>query len=282
MAGSKSHDTYDEDITRFAGELMDTLPFTPANIIREAAPAVPPRAPSNSPPHSLSSHARRSAKDLDSATQTSTNTPSSLTLSKTAPNTLETDEPAPYGTRSRNRNGNHRPNYAEDRELDLDYDTNMNSTKKGQSSIGQTASRIQAADGTRGMGDNARRTSMTGPSTSAGKSAVTTASKDFIPGMSTFSLHPEAQTTSQPPSKKRKAPGGITNGVHTASGHANSSNPTRRASAVVPTAGGIRESNMLTFESCQGYLKNGKLKADDGTILGVNGMSESITISPSI
>ena len=27
----------------------------------------------------------------------------------------------------------------------------------------------------------------------------------------------------------------------------------------------------MTFESCQGYLKNGKLKADDGTILAVNG-----------
>ncbi len=28
----------------------------------------------------------------------------------------------------------------------------------------------------------------------------------------------------------------------------------------------------MTFETCQGYLKNGKLKADDGTVLAVNGV----------
>jgi hypothetical protein len=28
---------------------------------------------------------------------------------------------------------------------------------------------------------------------------------------------------------------------------------------------------MLTFENSQGYLKDGKLKADDGTILGIDG-----------
>jgi len=33
-----------------------------------------------------------------------------------------------------------------------------------------------------------------------------------------------------------------------------------------------RETNMLSFETCQGYLKNGKLKADDGTLLALNGM----------
>lgn len=276
MASNKNQIIHDEDVTRLAGGIVDTLPFTPTNIVREAAPAVPPRAPSSTPPPSLSSHVRRTTKDIDPATQTTTNTTLSSALLKPTPKMLETDEPAPYETRSRNRNGNHRPNYAEDRELDLEYDMNVNSTKKGQGSVGQSTGRIQATDGTKAMDDNARRTPTTGSSVSATKPAVTTPSKDFIPGMSTFSLHPEVQTMSQPPSKKRKAPGGTTNGDHASSGQANSLTSTGRASAVVPTAGGIRESNMLTFESCQGYLKNGKLKADDGTIIGVNGMSESI------
>lgn len=28
----------------------------------------------------------------------------------------------------------------------------------------------------------------------------------------------------------------------------------------------------MSFENSQGYLKNGKLKADDGNVLSVNGM----------
>jgi hypothetical protein len=53
---------------------------------------------------------------------------------------------------------------------------------------------------------------------------------------------------------------------------------TRKASTAAASAGGARESNMLTFENCQGYLKNGKLKADDGTVLAVNGRALSTPI----
>lgn len=38
---------------------------------------------------------------------------------------------------------------------------------------------------------------------------------------------------------------------------------------------------MLSFETHRGYLKNGKLTADDGTSLAVNGTSWSASVKPS-
>jgi hypothetical protein len=101
-------------------------------------------------------------------------------------------------------------------------------------------------------------------------------SKDQIPGTSTFSANPAAGVTTQP-SKKRKANG------QTVSGTSNTLLPTinftssgsqtnaRRASVATQSINGFRESNMLSFENCAGHLKDGKLVADDGTTLAVNG-----------
>ena len=91
--------------------------------------------------------------------------------------------------------------------------------------------------------------------------------------MSSFSITPEASAPPQPASKKRKAPsGGLanTNGA-TGVGHANAPNHSRKHPNVPAVAVGYRETNMMSFESSQGYLQHGKLIADDGTVLSVDG-----------
>ncbi|KAJ3474568.1 hypothetical protein NLG97_g9785 [Lecanicillium saksenae] len=53
------------------------------------------------------------------------------------------DGAAPYGTRSRNRNGNARPNYAEDKDIEMDnydyYDKNQGDGPKKSSRLAATA-----------------------------------------------------------------------------------------------------------------------------------------------
>jgi hypothetical protein len=91
--------------------------------------------------------------------------------------------------------------------------------------------------------------------------------------MSSFSITPEAGAPAPAVSKKRKAPSG---------GHANSNGVTggsqghqshsRKHANMPAVAVNFRETNMMSFESSQGYLKHGKLRADDGTMIGLNGM----------
>jgi hypothetical protein len=91
-----------------------------------------------------------------------------------------------------------------------------------------------------------------------------------VPGTSTVSMNAEANAAPLPAtSKKRKAPGGASAASQTA-GPVASHGGSRRGPTAVSSAR-HRETNMLTFEDSQGYLKDGKLKADDGTILGIDG-----------
>ncbi|KKY36623.1 putative bah domain-containing protein [Diaporthe ampelina] len=107
--------------------------------------------------------------------------------------------PSPYGTRSRNRTGRARPNYAEDKDIDSDL--------------------FDAAPERKDDGDAKRSTRQANPSS----------------------------TMTQDTPQKLLGGGG---GVGGASGYA--------------------ETNMMSFEDCQGRPKNKTLTADDGTILAVN------------
>ncbi|MCJ1289742.1 putative PHD type zinc finger protein with BAH domain-containing protein [Xylographa carneopallida] len=176
--------------------------------------------------------------------------------------------PSPYGTRSRNRAGTNRINYAEDREMDNEYE--WPSTKKAQIAS-TTASSAQASENDK-TSSSARRRSLQGaaPSNSTrSNGAVPGGPKDHIPGTSSFSVTSDTNGTSHPQSKKRKAPG-----THASSSqpspHGSVSTSTRLAHHAQSSSGTTRETNMLTFETSQGYLKHGKLVADDGTRLGVN------------
>ena len=153
--------------------------------------------------------------------------------------------------------------------MDVDFDSA--SKKKGQ----QTNPPTSLPPGEQSSGSNTRRSSNaaapTPPvSTKATPPGIT---KDEIPGMSSFSVNPESSTLPRPTplSRKRKAPG--------ASPAANASNqplpsaaPNRRTASVL-NSNQVRMSNTLTFERCGGLLRNGKLKADDGTVIGVDGKS---------
>jgi hypothetical protein len=183
----------------------------------------------------------------------------------------------PYGTRSRNRTGTSRPNYAEDKELDVDFEvtvpakenkeSNGRKTTRGGSDIGSASLETGRAVGT---------TRKTGPD--AGH-FVTVQShyKDPIPGTSTFSANPTVTTVTTQPSKKRKAASqSSTPAAHSQaqlSNHGASADhaAARKASMATQVIAGFRATNMLSFDNCGARLEGGKLRADDGTILEVNG-----------
>ncbi len=185
---------------------------------------------------------------------------------------------SPYGTRSRNRAGAGRPNYAEDRETDIDYENGglAKANGKGTASGRGLTGHSEPAETERTSGINTRRSSNAAPN---GFTAVSSAPslnggpKEQIPGTSTFYLNPNSNVA-PPPSKKRKAgASGNTTGGHSTSTvtSVGSQATTRRASTAAAASGVLRATNMMSFETSQGYLKNGKLKADDGTTLGING-----------
>lgn len=158
--------------------------------------------------------------------------------------------------------------------MDTEYD--WAAAKKSQASGGAVPSgqaQAQAGDSDRSTGVNTRRSSNTAPASATSKAGPPANPKDGIPGTLSFSLNAEAIASPAPTtSKKRKAPGGgvVASAASQPSGQAASHGASRRATTTV-SAARHRETNMLTFENCQGYLKDGKLKADDGTILGING-----------
>lgn len=184
---------------------------------------------------------------------------------------------SPYGTRSRNRGGNARPNYAEDR--DLEADVEWGSSKKATATSKTHAAQETPPDNEKSSGVSTRRSSaVTLPSAAKAASAPTT--KDNLPGMSSFALQPESSTNAVPQSKKRKAPG---SSAHSAAIAQQVSPPITNGTVKRSVNnGGIhtpRETNMMTFEKCGGKLKNGKLIADDGTSLEVHGKPSARPVS---
>lgn len=196
-----------------------------------------------------------------------------LSQPMTASNSSSSNQPpsdmGTYGTRSRNR-GAARPNYAEDKELETEFDV-IASPKESNGRKG-----TKTAEGTNLEAAQANI---------ARKGAILEADanvllqnyhKEPIPGTLTFPANP-APISGQS-SKKRKATNQSTpnaslqpqqylpmNGLPAAQAN------TRRASMAAHAAGGFRESNMMSFEGCGSRLKNKKLVADDGTVLQTNG-----------
>lgn len=181
---------------------------------------------------------------------------------------------ASYGTRSRNRTSGARPNYAEDKDLEMDVDVNganhtESSVKKAsQPSLGPGATEDKV---TGSSSSNRRGGFATVNGNSAANPQTASSSKDGTP--STTSGGNSASQTSTAPSKKRKQPGTHVT-TSTASTSAQPPSRTRGASAA------YAESNMMSFERSGGYLKNGKLKADDGTVLSINGESNESSQRP--
>lgn len=169
---------------------------------------------------------------------------------------------APYSTRSRGRNGAPRPNYAEDIEMDFELTSPAPSAVKAVSnSAKQSAngSPARAPDSEKGPAASTRKNQAT-----ANSAQPNAAAKEAIPGTSTFSASVTSNngSSASAASRKRKQPPNGTN--------SNGSAKKQQLAAPGPKRD-IRLSNMMTFENCGARLKNGKLKADDGTVLEVNG-----------
>lgn len=236
----------------------------------------------------------------------------------------------PYGTRSRNRTGNSRINYAEDRDLDMDifelYPDRREGgeAKKGsskQAAASASSATTQAAtpsssSPTNGASQPAPRTAVNGTSAATTVTSTSTStSRKPLPTIDDSrkghsyngtkdqqarqpSTSPAANgaattTTTNGPtkSKKRKAdPAAIASSSQTPTSAANSSTshnkrvkttsndnngnsktPTNGPVSDLGTAAGYGETNLLTFENTKAMPKDGKMVADDGTVLEVNG-----------
>lgn len=156
---------------------------------------------------------------------------------------------ATYGTRSRNRTGNARPNYAEDQDMDFEY-----SSAAATSNKKKTAADGAVASDSKRSHDMSRFTAV-----NSGSSANGSATKESTPGT------PGAASTLP---KKRKA-------AVAAAGLTSTPEPSPAPSAarkVAAPASALRETNVMTFTKHKSCLnKKGELVADDGTKLCVNG-----------
>lgn len=221
--------------------------------------------------------------------------------------------PSPYGTRSRNR-GQARPNYAEDKDVDVEMYDAYPEKKEDE----PKKSSRQSIASTNGSGDVLKSTTSTsrkGAAPDDGKAGagLHATVKDPHPATHTnLNIPPPAVTTSS--SKKRKAPAQSTTSnanshastpapsstttttrrsianatatnntnanTHTAA--TNTSTSTAIAATTTPAVittnttqvrAGYKVTNMLSFERTGAIPKDGKLVADDGTVLQANGMN---------
>ena len=156
-----------------------------------------------------------------------------------------------YGTRSRNRTGG-RPNYAEDKELDLEIEALTKPSRSSKRSI--AASDQQPAT--------------TGSASMDGGAASDKPSDYITPSTTTVAAAPAA-------SKKRKHPGSN----HTvAPTTVTTSTPRAKTITSVPFKGYV-ETNMMSFLRCGSRLNaKRQLVADDGTTIQANGKPVPSTI----
>lgn len=258
-----THDTSQGNhVSQRPAGLGDSIAASANTILPQTASTSPPPSPE---PPAPTPETLANPEHLESHSMPTTSLPAS---------TMDQNGPSPYGTRSRrNRTGNARPNYAEDRELDMDYDWAPASKKARGSSTSASSTNVQSEE-PETLGVNTRRRSITTaglPTPSKGNNSATP--KDQIPGLSSFSVNREPSEAPQAPSKKRKAPGALPAASATTGTVATSGQTASRKSGKHTTVTGSRSTNMLSFETSQGFLKNGKLTADNGTVLAVNGTS---------
>lgn len=211
------------------------------------------------------------SQPMTASSSTSSNLPSKDTPSGAA---------APvYGTRSRNRGGASRVNYAEDKELDAELEAQSiirEDNPRKRKGASETHSRSNTVEPAPTVAP-AKRTAAPQADTN-GATLEPLKEKAQIPGTLTFSVHASPSVPAQP-AKKRKtnkssesAPNSV-NGVHLT--------PTKNGTPVprINQSTG-KESAMLSFDDTGAMLQHGKLIADDSTVLGVNGKTLYIAHDP--
>ncbi|KAL2017487.1 hypothetical protein VTK56DRAFT_2029 [Thermocarpiscus australiensis] len=191
-------------------------------------------------------------------------------------------QPSPYGTRSRNRTAATRPNYAEDKELDLDLfdvypqrkddDSKKASTKQqgGASSSNAAQAAPRSANGTVTQnGAKDQRQSQNQSSAASASSAAGGSTTTSGPAKSKKRKAASAADAASTASRSQTPSG--SNGNSNASALQKRLGPSGQGSEnATPSGPGYSETNMLTFENTKARLQDGKLVADDGKVLEVN------------
>lgn len=201
---------------------------------------------------------------------------------------------SPYGTRSRNRNGGARPNYAEDRDIDVDlYDhysdrRDDDSKKTGTRQASFSNSAAQAAprsgigssrkplppDDTKHHGASQHSTSTTKDQQSQAQAAPSAATGNTANGSTSTKSKKrkaDASAAASGGSQAPSSPAANPSGAQKRQGGSGSNNASGSDGTASARDGGYADTNLLTFEKCKAVLKNGKMVADDGTVLEVNG-----------
>lgn len=182
---------------------------------------------------------------------------------------------SPYGTRSRNRSGNPRPNYAEDKDIEMDNYDFYQGKKNGSPKRPGNRPPPPAKDAVNGDATREsavpRKTVVDEPKTAQSQNGT----KDQNSSTST-TTSTNVQISSAPqPSRKRKA----TAQSAASTGQATSVNAQakKNGNSGVPPAGiSWPDTNMLTFENCNSRPDNRRMVADDGTVLEPNGDTPKI------
>lgn len=161
---------------------------------------------------------------------------------------------APYGTRSRGRNAP-RPNYAEDRDMEVDFEAAPAKGAKRNSGVALT-------NIVNGSKSDTEKSSPTLPRKTLPNGASSNAlPKESIPGTSSFSARPD-DVNGTGSLRKRKA---------TASNPTSSNNAKKIDDQLPEQWSSAYYSNMVSFDSSEPILKNGHITADDGTTFALNG-----------
>lgn len=165
----------------------------------------------------------------------------------------------PYGTRSRGRNAP-RPNYAEDRDIDMDFEAAPTKAAKRNSGVPPNST-------VNGSKSDSEKSSPAQPRKSLTNGASSNAApKESIPGTSSFSARPD-DVNGTASLRKRKHTAGTPNSSSSTGGNA-----AKRQFTLPPgESDGRHFTNMVSFEASPPFLKDGKLTADDGTTFAVNG-----------
>jgi hypothetical protein len=243
---------------------------------------LPSNAPSKTSSSRNSSPAAPASENQQSA-QDSNDTPSAMDLAQQSrdvastepgsarPSRKESEEAAaaPYGTRSRNRPGRSRINYAEDTEMDFEMTAAPSNGNASDPSSRNSAAAERGQSPAVGGKKGANAGQGSAPWGSSGPSPTDPANAN-IPGTSAFTAANQP-ATAQPATKRRKnAAKDATNGVHVNSA-APSPAAAKRGAQPTAAVSGSRENNMMSFENTGAMLKNGHLEADDGQTVSVNG-----------
>jgi len=195
---------------------------------------------------------------------------------------------APYGTRSRNRTGNARINYAEDKDIEMDnYDYYHSKTNPDGSGKKPSRQSTAAANGDGPLRGSGSRKLGLDDGKSAGSSQNGSREQSSSNGgggggggSSTAASQPaQASVALQPSSRKRKA---TTTQSATASSMSSPAvmSTKRIGNAMQVTGPPLRETNLMTFEHSNARPENGRMKADDGTVLEPNGESSKASPPP--